>query len=218
MATLLHLDSSPRPGSVTRALTATFAEAWQAAHPDGTVIRHDLPALALPHLGADELDAWFVDPSTWTDPQRAVMATSERLIADLLVADTIVLGVPMWNFGIPSSLKAWFDHVIRAGRTIGFTEAGPVGLLESPRTIVVTARGSEYGATTPLAALDFQEPYLRTLLGFIGVGELTFVHAERQGPNYADGPAVIDAARATLLSLAGSVTIDLTAGEVAQPV
>jgi FMN-dependent NADH-azoreductase len=220
VATLVHVDASPRSGSITRALTASFVDAWAAAHPDGAIVRHDLVELDPPHLGPDQMGAWFLDPTGWSAEQQASMALSERLIDDLLAADVVVIGAPMWNFGIPSSLKAWIDHVVRAGRTIGFTEAGPVGLLPSPHVIVVTARGSEYAGESPMAALDFQEPYLRTILGFMGAGEITFVHAERQGPSYPDGADAVLAARQRLVELAGGtvVDIDLTAEERAQRV
>jgi FMN-dependent NADH-azoreductase len=215
VATLLHVDASPRTGSVTRALTATFVEAWAAANPGGTVLRHDLVEIDPPHLGPDQMNAWFLDPATWSAEQQAFMAMSERLIDELLAADVVVIGAPMWNFGIPSSLKAWIDHIVRAGRTIGFSDAGPVGLLPSPRVIVVTGRGSEYAGDSPMAVLDFQEPYLRTILGFVGAGEITFVHAERQGPSYPDGADVVLAARERLVELAAGpgIDIDLTAEE-----
>ena len=141
---LLQVDSSPRVGSVTNALTLAYVDAWNTSNPGGTVIRHDLPALNLPHLNATEMGAWFVDPQDHTELHSLVLARSNHLIDDLLSADEVVIGAPMWNFSIPSSLKAWIDHVTKAGRTINFGEHGPVGAVTAGRAVVVSSHGSEY--------------------------------------------------------------------------
>ncbi len=199
---LLRVDSSPRPESATRALTAAYASAWQAGHPDGEVRHHDLPLLELPHLGATELGAWFADPSDLSDLHGLVLARSNRLIDDVLAADEIVIGAPMWNFAIPSSLKAWIDHIVRAGRTVQFGENGPVGALAAERAVVITSRGSDFRPGGPTADLDFQEPYLRHLLSWLGVQDVQFVHADHQGPNWPDSRSVLDESRAEVERLA----------------
>jgi FMN-dependent NADH-azoreductase len=201
---LLRVDSSPRAESVTRTLTSVYAEAWSAEHPDGRVIRHDLPTLDLPHLGANELGAWFTDPADHTDLHGIVLDRSNRLIDDVLAADEIVIGAPMWNFGIPSSLKAWIDHIVRAGRTVGFGDSGPIGTVQADRAIIVTSRGSDFRPGSPFEAADFQEPYLRQILGFIGLQNIEFVHADHQGPNWPDAGEVVTDARRQLVDLASS--------------
>ena len=203
MSILLRVDSSPRPESATRLLTAAYAQAWQAHRPQSEVRHHDLAILDLPHLGATELGAWFADPSDHVELHNLVLARSNRLIDDVLAADEVVIGAPMWNFNIPSSLKAWIDHVVRAGRTIQFGADGIVGAVHA-RTTVVTARGSDFRPGGPTAAWDFQEPYLRQILGFMGITDLHFVHADHQGPNWADGQHVLSEARSELIALAGS--------------
>ncbi|HYM04716.1 MAG TPA: NAD(P)H-dependent oxidoreductase, partial [Stellaceae bacterium] len=100
------------------------------------------------------------------------------LIAEVEVADTIVLAVPMYNFAIPSTLKAWIDHVARAGRTFRYTAAGPEGLLKGKKVFVVTGRGGIYSGDVPAKIMDFQEPYLRAVLGFLGLDDVTFIHVE----------------------------------------
>jgi len=194
MTTLLRVDASPRPDSTTRSLTAAYAAAWQEANPNGAVVHHDLPLLGLPHLGPTELGAWFTEPTDRTDLHDLVLSLSDRLVDDLLAADELVIGAPMWNFSIPSNLKAWIDHVVRMGRTITFGELGPVGSVPAARAVVVTGRGSDFRAGGPAAGYDFQEPYLRHVLGFLGVHDVTFVHADHQGPNWADGDEVLAAA------------------------
>jgi len=198
---LLRVDASPRPAGTSRTLTGAYAAAWQAAHPDGRVVHHDLPAMDLPHLGATELAAWFVDPGDHVDLHGLVLARSDQLIDDVLAADEIVIGSPMWNFSIPSSLKAWIDHVVRAGRTLHVGADGPAGAVHAP-TIVITSRGSDFRPGSGAEAMDFQEPYLRQVLSFLGVPDVQFVDADHQGPNWSDGDAVLTSARARLEGLA----------------
>jgi len=209
MSTLLRIDSSPRPGSVTRALTGAFADDWAAARPDARVIHHDLPALDLPHLGVTELGAWFAAPGERTDLHDLVLGRSDRLVDDLLGADELVIGAPMWNFSIPSNLKAWIDHVVRLGRTIEYGSTQPYGLVGARRAVVITSRGSDFRVDGLNAALDFQEPYLRTVLGFLGVTDVRFVHADHQGPNWPDGDAVVAEAEATVRRLAREVPAEV---------
>ena len=206
---LLQVDSSPRLGSVTNSLTALYATTWLESHPDGRVIRHDLPALNLPHLNSTEMGAWFTDPAEHTDLHELVLARSNNLIDDVLSAEEIVIGAPMWNFSIPSSLKAWIDHVTKAGRTITFGEHGPRGVVTASRAVVVSGRGSEYRAGTVTESLDMQEPYLRLILGFLGIQDVRVVCVDHQGPNYTDGLETYAAAEAEILAIAAEATAPL---------
>lgn len=158
---LLQIDSSARrTSSVSRQLTAKFAEEWRKSHPDGEVIQRDLSATALP-LITDDWGATYLEDSQLTLAQRSYLSTSDQLIQELAAADTVVIGAPMYNFTIPSSLKAWIDQVVRLGKTVGYGPNGPQGLLGRKKVVVITSRGSAYEKGTAREAFDFQEPYLR---------------------------------------------------------
>ncbi|QQQ77562.1 NAD(P)H-dependent oxidoreductase [Saccharothrix sp. 6-C] len=169
MAHLLHIDTSLRfEGSVSREVSGAFAEAWRSARPDGGYTYRDLAADPLPH----------VDP--------AALATREadgdrplerRLVAEVKAADTLLLGVPMYNYGVPSSLKAWLDWIM-VPELFADQQTGE-GVLTGKRVVVVTARGGSYAPGTPRHPFDFQEPYLRAVFGMVGLDrDLEFVHAE----------------------------------------
>src|ERR1700730_2641130 len=189
---LLQIDSSARSSSVTRQLTTKFVEEWKKNHPDGEVIQRDLATTMFPHI-TDNWGATRLEPSQLTLAQRNYLSMSDHLIEELQAADTIVIGAPMYNFAIPSSLKAWIDQVVRMGKTFGYGPSGARGLLADKKVIVVTARGGAYPKGTPGEKLDFQEPYLRHILGFIGLTDVIFVHAENQAREEA-GPSLASAA------------------------
>jgi FMN-dependent NADH-azoreductase len=176
---LLQIDSSARAGSVTRRVTARFAEEWRTSHPTGEVIQRDLSTTTLP-LITDDWNATHIEPSKLSPAQRSYLSTSDALIEEVQTADTIVIGAPMYNFAIPSLLKAWIDQVVRIGKTVGYGPNGPHGLLENKKVFVVTARGGAYEKGTPREKFDFQEPYLRHVFGFIGLTDVTFIHAENR--------------------------------------
>ena len=176
---LLQIDSSARKSSVTRQLTAKFTKEWGKTHPDGVVIQRDLSTTALP-LITDDWGATYLEDSKLTPAQRSYLSTSDELIEELIAADTIVIGAPMYNFTIPSLLKAWIDQIVRMGKTFGYGPDGPKGLLTGKKVIVITSRGGAYQKGTVTEAFDFQEPYLRHVLGFIGLRDVTFIHAENQ--------------------------------------
>jgi FMN-dependent NADH-azoreductase len=176
---LLQIDSSARAGSVTRRLTAKFAEQWRATQPGGEVIERDLSITILP-LVTDDWSATQIEPSKRSTAQRNYLSASDRLIEELQVADTIVIGAPMYNFAIPSLLKAWIDQIVRVGKTFAYGPSGRQGLLGNKRVFVITARGGAYEKGTPSEKFDFQEPYLRHIFGFMGVTDVTFIHAENQ--------------------------------------
>ncbi len=189
---LLRIDSSARSSSVTRQLTTKFVEEWKKNHPAGEVIQRDLATTVLPHI-TDHWAAAYLEPSQLTPAQRNYLATSDQLIEELQAADTVVVGAPMYNFAIPSSLKAWIDQIVRMGKTFGYGPSGARGLLANKRVIVVTSRGGAYGKGTPAEKFDFQEPYLRHIFGFIGLTDVTFIHAENQAREEA-GPHLAAAA------------------------
>ena len=181
MPTLLQIDSSPRAASVSSRLTAAFVERWKQRHPAGTVIHRNTSIDRIPYLGEAEVDAWFVASQDLTREQKKAQAFSDQLVDELLAADPIVLGVPMWNLSIPASIKAWIDMIVREGRTFAFTEDGVAGLVPAgKRVYVFCARGGRYPAGSPLAALDHLEPYLRTIFGCIGLTEIQFIYADNQ--------------------------------------
>ncbi len=181
MPMLLHIDSSPRTQSVSSRLAAAFVRRWQRRNPSGTVIHHNTALEKLPYIDEATIQAFYTPPTDLTAEQKHLLALSDQLVDELLAADVIVLGVPMWNLGIPASLKAWIDLVVRAGRTFAFTEHGVKSLLAAGKKVyVVSARGGAYPAGSPAKAFDQQEPYLRTILGFLGLSDIEFVYAENQ--------------------------------------
>ncbi|EZH76917.1 FMN-dependent NADH-azoreductase [Ectopseudomonas composti] len=175
MSRILVIESSARQqGSVSRELTQQFIANWQTAHPADQIQVRDLAAEPVPHLDATLLGGWMTPSEQQSDAEKAALARSNQLTDELLAADVLVLAAPMYNFAIPSTLKAWLDHVLRAGVTFKYTETGPQGLLTGKRAFVLTARGGIYAGS----GLDHQEPYLRQALAFIGIHDVQFIHAE----------------------------------------
>jgi FMN-dependent NADH-azoreductase len=199
---LLRIDSSARRNSVSRQLTAHFVEAWQHEHPDGTVIERDLAATALPHITDEWVQAIHTNPESLTAEQKSVLQLSDALVNELVQADTIVIGAPMYNFAIPAPLKAWIDQVVRVGKTVLFAASGPQGVLKGKKVYIVTSRGGAFRPGTATERFDYQEPYLRHILGFIGLTDVTFIHAENQKPG-AQADISKAAAIARILELAG---------------
>ncbi|MCZ8253909.1 MAG: FMN-dependent NADH-azoreductase [Hylemonella sp.] len=191
---LLHIDSSVLgANSVSRALTARTVAEWQATHPGTTVEYLDLAVDAPSHLDGNSLG--FRAPSDKaTEAQRRENAISEALVSQFLAADVIVVGAPLYNFSVPSQLKAWIDRVLQAGRTFKYTENGPVGLAGGKTVIVASTRGGIYSTTDAGRALEHQESYLQTVFGFVGITDVRFVRAE--------GVAMGDAPKAQALAAA----------------
>jgi FMN-dependent NADH-azoreductase len=199
MNTILVIDSSVSgEASVSKALVREAVDALTGAGP-ARVVTRDLGADPVPHLTEGTVAGVRGVPAAAAEHQ--ARALSDALIAELRAADTIVIGAPMYNFSIPTGLRAWFDHVLRAGETFSYSEAGPKGLLSGKRVIVVESRGGLY-SEGPAAAIDFQEPYLRHLLGFIGLTDVTFVRAEKIGYGPEARAQAIASATATLRTLA----------------
>jgi FMN-dependent NADH-azoreductase len=181
MNTLLIVNSSPRNNSISRRLTRHVAEEWMARNPDGRVVERDLVAKPVPYLTESWIQASATPAAQRTPEQQQVLALSDTLIEELWAADVIVLGVPMHNFSIPASLKAWFDLITRAGKTFSYGEKGPQGLIpEGKQVLAIVSRGGSYGEGTPAFAADFQVPYLRHMLSFVGIKNLTVIEADKQ--------------------------------------
>ncbi|CAN5314243.1 FMN-dependent NADH-azoreductase [soil metagenome] len=175
MSNLLVINSSAAgQASVSRGLVGALVSQIAAQDPAVTVTERDLGASPVPHLNGDTL-AGFGQPET--PAQIASRELSDALVAEVFAADTLVIGAPMYNFGITSTLKSWFDHILRAGVTFNYTETGPVGLLSGRKVIVVLSRGGIYGEGAA-QVMDAQEPHLRAMLGFVGLTDVTFVRAE----------------------------------------
>ena len=191
---LLHIDSSALgANSVSRELTRSVVTQWVATHPNTQVEYLDLAVDTPNHLTAAALG--FSAPAAGlNEVQQRENEVSERLVSQFLAADVVVIGAPMYNFSVPSQLKAWIDRVAQAGRTFKYTEQGPQGLAGGKTVIVASSRGGVYSTNPALAGLDHQESYLRAVFGFFGVTDLRFVRAE----GIAMGPA----AKAQALSAA----------------
>lgn len=175
MSNILVIESSARQqDSVSRKLTRQFIAQWQASHPTDQVQLRDLALQPVPHLDADLLGGWIKPAEEQSSREQAAANRSSQLTDELLASDVLVLAAPMYNFAIPSTLKAWLDHVLRAGVTFKYAENGPEGLLKNKRAFVLTARGGIYAGSP----LDHQEPYLRQALGFVGITDVQFIHAE----------------------------------------
>lgn len=182
---LLHIDSSVLgTNSVTRTLGAEVVRAWQRSHPGIEVIHRDLVSEPLAHLDPEILGAGPAGSDDRTPRQVREHALGERLVEELREADVVVIGAPMYNFAIPSQLKAWIDRVLVAGKTFRYTADGPEGLLRDRPVIVVSGRGGVY-STGAASTMDFQESYLRAALSFIGIRDVRVVRAEgmNMGPD-----------------------------------
>ena len=177
MPTLFHLDSSPLESSISRELTREFVKTWIAVHPDGKVIYRDIAAHPPKPVDAAWIGAGFTPQEARTSEQKAILAPSEELIAELANAEEYVFGVAMHNFSIPSTLKLWIDQVVRNGRTFAYAENGRLGLLQGKKATILVASGGVYEPGTPMDSFNFVDPYLKTILGFMGVTDVTVVAA-----------------------------------------
>jgi FMN-dependent NADH-azoreductase len=194
MSTVLVLTSSVLgETSVSNQLVRDMVSRLRPQDPSLRVITRDLGSTPISHITLDSATAL-----QGAEPANAAQATaqalSNELIAELAAADTVVIGAPMYNFGIASTLKTWFDYVLRAGITFRYTESGPEGLLKGKRAIVIESRGGLY-SEGPAQVMDAQEPHLRTLLGFIGITDVTFIRAEKLAFGPEAREQAIDAAR-----------------------
>lgn len=199
MKTLLQIKASvfSDNGHSTR-LANEFVAGWQKANPDGRVVVRDVAADPLPHLGAERVQAFFTPAEQRTAEQHAHAAASQELIDELKAADVVVLGLPLYNFGVPSTLKAYFDHLARAGITFRYTANGPEGLLADRKVYVFAARGGFHKGTPS----DSQTPFVTTFLNFIGLRDIEFVYAEGLNVSEDQKRSALEAASAAIVRLA----------------
>jgi FMN-dependent NADH-azoreductase len=198
--TILVLHASPRSdGSHSRALTEQVIKRLTGLHPNASVVVRDLAAVPLPHLNDESIGAMFTPPDAQSPSQKEALALSNALVEELFAARLVVIGTPMYNNTVPSGLKAWIDHIVRPGLTFSFLPDSFGGVLTGKRALVVTASGGVY-TTGPRVADDFLTPYLKHILAFIGITDVSFVHGE--GLAY-DVTAGIAAAEAQIAAISG---------------
>lgn len=200
MSTLLKINASlfSNQGQSSQ-LADRFVAAWQAHHAGTAIVIRDLAAEPVPHLDGARFMSFLTKPEERSAEQQAVVAYSDALIAELREADIVVIGLPMYNFGIPSTLKAYFDHIARAGITFQYTAEGPKGLLTGKKAYILAARGGRYAGTPK----DSQTTYVRDFLGFIGITDVEFV--------YAEGLNMGEESKSTALAEAHKAVAELTA-------
>ena len=176
MTTLLQINASIHNDSgQSSRLANQFVDTFRARYPDAKVVVRDVAAAEpVPHLTAERFGAFITKPEERNVAQHAVVAYSDALIEEIKQADVVVIGLPMYNFGVPSQLKAYFDHIARAGVTFAYTEKGPVGKLTGKKVYVFAARGGQYVGTP----MDTQTGYVRDFLAFLGMSDVQFVYAE----------------------------------------
>lgn len=198
MKTLLQINTSIYSGQgQSTQLANEFVAGWRARNPGGKVIVRDLAREPVPHIDAARFTAFLAKPEQRNAEQQAVVDYSDALIAELKRADVIVLGLPMYNFAVPSTLKAYFDHIARAGVTFRYTEAGSVGLLTGKRACVFATRGGLYSGTS----LDTETAYVRDFLRFIGIDDVEFVYAEGLAINEASRRDALASAKRAIMTL-----------------
>ncbi len=201
---LLHIDSSVLgTQSVSRQLTTDIVAAWRKTHANTSVDYLDLAIDAPNHFSADALGIKVGVQAEPTDAQRRENAVSERLVTQFLAADVIVIGAPLYNFTIPTQLKAWIDRLAQVGRTFTYTDKGPVGLAGGKTVIVASARGGIYSTSDGGQAMEHQESYLKVIFGFFGITDVRFVRAEGVAMGDAPKAAALGAARAEIAIATG---------------
>jgi FMN-dependent NADH-azoreductase len=195
MTKVLYVTSSPRgEASFSNQVAARVLDEIRARDPGAEIVSRNLADDPMPHIDEDFLNVARAPGGATSERQKAVLARSDALVDELIGSDIVVIAAPMINLGIPSTLKAWIDHIVRAGRTFSYTEAGVQGLVSGKKAIIVVARGGYYSGDK--RALDFQLPYLENVLGFLGVTDISSFEVEGTslGPEVAD-KAVAEASR-----------------------
>jgi FMN-dependent NADH-azoreductase len=202
MSKLLHIDSSILGGnSVSRQLTAQIVASWRAAHPATEVSYLDLAVDTPSHLSEQSLGFRMpAGAAAFTDAQQRENAISEALVTQFLAADVVVIGAPLYNFAIPTQLKAWIDRIVQVGRTFTYTDKGQAHLAGAKTVIVASARGGVYSTSDAGNAMEHQESYLKTILGFMGITDVRFVRAEGLGMGEAAKTAALAAAELDIIA------------------
>ena len=181
MPTLLHITVSPRGNhSISRQLGAAAAREWKERNPEGRVIERDLAKTSLSFVDSERIAGAYSPPEKHSEGHKRAISISDELVAELQEADQIILDTPMYNFAIPAVLKAWIDHVVRAGKTFRYTSAGRTeGLLagKNIKVLAIIASGGKYAGDPGLAAFDHETPYLRFILSFMGITDVRFIQA-----------------------------------------
>lgn len=173
MATLLVVETSPRgEHSISRNMTRTFASRWRGAHPSGEVVTRDLAETELSFVTAAWLEAYFTPSDQRSPAMKDALRLSDELVAELLTADSIVIATPVYNYNIPAALKAWVDHIVRKGMTLGFDGKG---LVHDKKATILIASGGIYTESSPIRDRDIAPQYLRLILGVIGITDVTVV-------------------------------------------
>jgi FMN-dependent NADH-azoreductase len=185
MATLLHINVSPRGSySISRQLGNAAVQAWKEKNPGGRVIERDLANTPLTFVDLDWIAGAFSPPEQHNENHKRALALSDELVSEVLEADEIILATPMYNFAVPAALKAWVDHVVRAGKTFRYDATGkPQGLLagKNKRVLAIVASGGSYGEGSGMTSMDFTVPYLRLIFGYMGISDVRFVQAGGTG-------------------------------------
>ena len=178
MPKLLQIDVSPRGDySVSRKLSAAFAEEWKSKNPGGTVIVRDLTRTLLPFVDLPWIGGAYSPPEQHTQEQKEALKVSDELVDELFSVDEIVIGTPMYNFGVPAALKAWIDHIARFGRTFKIDETGYHGLVTGKKATFLIASGGNYAPGSPAEKYNYEAPYLQAIFGFIGITDTKVIHS-----------------------------------------
>jgi len=178
MKKILHITASVNgESSQSTRLSSAIVNRIKRAHPNSTVKPIDLSQEEFPHLSGVQVGSYFTPQDLRTSVQHDAIAASDRAIADLLDADVIVIGVPLYNLGVPSSLKSWIDHIVRVGKTFQYVDGVPTGLVSGKKVYLAIASGSVF-SEGPMQSWDFSEPYLRSILGFIGLTDIAVFRVE----------------------------------------
>lgn len=202
-ATLLHLDASPRGArSHSRRLGEEFLAAWRAARPAGRIVVRDIGREPPPFVSEAWVEGAFTPADQHSPAARAAIAVSNAYVDELLAADQLVITTPIYNLSLPAALKAWIDQIVRFGRTFTKNADGFAGLATGKRAFVIVSSGSDFRPGTPGGAYNHLEPYLRAVLGFIGITDVQFVYAHSLNADGAARDQVLAKARTSLLQLA----------------